>query len=334
MFIYFNVLLGKSLSNDLINKEVKIAPLNCPGSYLGISGGKVVLGKESDAYIEKIGEKEYKLRLDKQYIAHKKGDDVGLKDKKKNKAEYWNIKPKNGGYSLKSSKRKWVIGSQYCLTHSGCGPGAKLKFKKCTDSRENQLFSIEPKNPEEKEEDDPFKDTPQPEEEPEKPEEESTPEKDIPSLEDEGEKESCSEESDEDKDPCKDAKKTVCIPTKKPDPVYTRPYYPTYQTPQTSYQYSYQPQYAYPTTYPGTTYPSVGTTTGTQGTTTSNAQPCTYPSSNHGNQTNQKVVVTKPTNGTTNKTSECVVSSGGNAPGKSQAVYVKVVPNKTKPANC
>ncbi|RVD90554.1 hypothetical protein TUBRATIS_30190, partial [Tubulinosema ratisbonensis] len=160
--IFSFILADDELNKDLLNTSLKITPRDCPDFELGLLNGYVALIPGSTSEISKVDDKLYNLKVSGKEVAQHSGNKAGLKSSKETKAPYWNIKPKNGAYSLKSSKRKW-IGKQYCLTYFGCNQNQILNFEVCRKDRKNQLFNIKPVDS--TKDDDPFASYPKPEKE-------------------------------------------------------------------------------------------------------------------------------------------------------------------------
>lgn len=246
---------SEEISSSLLNIPLTITPMGCPNSKLGFSNGYVSLQSDGTAQIQKLDDKVYELKVDNQKVAQHSGNRVGLESSSDTKSSYWNFKLSKGGYSIKSNRRKWGIGKQYCLTYKSCGLNEGLTFETCTKSRTNQLFDIKPKEPAAQAEDkDPFENLPKLQ----KNEDVSDDENEEPSTKQEQPNaETTKEESSDDE--CDNIpfteKKVITCKNKnsEPKPINVPAYYYTNGV---SPQYSYQPQ-NYGTTLNPYTYNSM-----------------------------------------------------------------------------
>lgn len=149
MILFFGMLQGYEVSKKLLDVSIRITPVGNKSAYLALGSDGLQLASSPDeiARISKKGTKKYRLLLKGTPVCHKSDKRADSCEKGKNKTKNWNIKKGPNGYSIKSAKEKYMGFRQYCLTYDK-GPSGKVEIKKCRRDRRNQLFDMEPVEPE------------------------------------------------------------------------------------------------------------------------------------------------------------------------------------------
>lgn len=151
MILFFGMLQGYEVSKKLLDVPIRITPVGNKSAYLALGNDGLLFASSPDeiARISKKGTKKYRLFMKGTPVCHKDDKKVDSCEKGKNKSKNWNIKKGPNGYSIKSAKEKYMGFRQYCLTYDK-GPSGKIEIKKCRRDRRNQLFDMEPVEPEKK----------------------------------------------------------------------------------------------------------------------------------------------------------------------------------------